>query len=60
VDISGLSLVGTDITYRLDADRDGVAETYLGTDAGGDGVMTAPGDVLSPQGDTNGHSESFS
>ncbi len=48
------SQVGNDLTIRADSDGDGTPDTLLAFDAGGDGVLTSPGDVLYPAGDTDG------
>lgn len=47
------SALGYDITWRLDADGDGIYETFLATDAGGDSVLTLAGDMIAPAGDSD-------
>jgi hypothetical protein len=52
--LEATSRLGLDVTWRKDADGDGTAETLLAVDAGGDGILSDPGDALELAGDTDG------
>lgn len=48
------SEAGKDLDVYTDPDGDGVPDGFAAHDAGGDGVLTLPGDVIAPGSDTNG------
>jgi hypothetical protein len=48
------SSTGQDLTIWKDTDVDAVPDLWLAHDAGGDGILTLPGDYIAPDGDSDG------